>query len=394
LWARTSTEAITRYSSITCDLVLPLPGVSGFEFDPPGNWIFSGDSPGGSGISANGSAFTATTGTAPEGVQVAFLEETGSFSQTLNGLVPGTSYTLGFLAAERATNNNGGQTWDVTLNGATIASYAPLASASTYTAYTAAFTATAPSETLAFVGTNINGGDNTVFIDNVNVSAPVPAAPTGLTQTYLSESQLMLTWADNATNATGYIVERSPAGANRWVVLTDSLPAGATSYQDNNLSPLTSYDYVVMAIGPTSFSATDSVTVTTPAGVGDGIPGWWRLNYFGNGLSAAGAAAWNADPDGDGMTNYQEYIAGTDPMNRPSAFKITAVTASGNDMVVTFSSVLGKLYELQKTTSLNSAGSWVTLQDNIEGTGNPVSIHDTGAASQPAGFYRVIVNPP
>jgi lysophospholipase L1-like esterase len=371
------------------------PAISTFEFAPAaGTWTFFGASPSGSGISANDSAFSATTGSAPEGTQVAFVEETGSFSQLLNNLVPGETYTLSFLAAQQATNNNGGQTWNVTMDGTTVASYAPLQSASTYATYTALLTATATSETLAFLGTDTRGGDNIILIDNVNLSAPVPAAPTGLTPTYLSETQLLLTWVDNASNATGYIVERSPAGANQWTVLTNALPPGTTSYQDNELSPSTSYDYVVMAVGPASYSGADAVTVTTPAGVGDGIPGWWRLNYFGNGLSAAGAAAANADPDGDGMTNYQEYLAGTDPTNPLSAFQITGITPSGNDMVITFPSVLGNFYELQKTISLGTSVSWTRLGNNIEGTGNPISIPDPGAASQPAGFYQVIVNPP
>jgi len=373
-----------------------VPSTSTYAYNPSGGiWTFTASAgANGSGISANGSGFTATTGSAPQGTQVAFLQGTASITQSLSGLVPGASYTLSFLAAERATNNNGGETWSVTVNGATIASYAPLASATTYTAYTAAFTATTGTETLAFAGTNARGGDNTVFIDNVILTAPAPAAPTGLTQTYLSETQVLLTWVDNASNATGYIVERSPAGANNWTVLTDNLPPGATSYQDNNLLASTSYDYVVMAIGPSAFSTTDSITVTTPAGVGDGIPGWWRLQYFGNGLSAAGAAAWDADPDGDGMTNYQEYLAGTDPTNRLSVLQITAVTPSRNDLVVTFSSVDGKLYQLQRAAALGTPTSWVPIQNNIEGTGNPISITDPGAASLPACFYRVMVNPP
>ena len=387
--------AASATPAIIGDAGFESPLVNTYTYNLTGaGWTFSGSPGNGSGISANGTGFTATTGSAPQGVQVAFLQGITSFSQTINGLIPGTSYTLGFLAAERATNNSGGQTWNVSMNGATLASYAPPASASTYTAYTAAFTATAASETLAFAGTNTRGGDNTVFIDSVSISAPVPAAPTGLTQTYLSETQLLLTWVNHATNATGYIVERSPAGTNTWTVLTASLPPGATSYQDNGLSPSTSYDYRVMAIGPTDFSAAGAVTVTTPAGVGDGIPGWWRLQYFGNGLSAAGNAALLADPDGDGMTNYQEYLAGTDPTNRLSVFKINSTKLNGNDIIVTFPSVTGKTYQLQKTVSLVLANSWVTLQNNIQGTGNPISITDSDAASQPRGFYKVIVNPP
>ena len=63
-----------------------------FAYDPTGTaWSFAG----GAGIAANGSGFTAGNPPAPEGSQVAFLQETGSFSQTVTGWATG-SYTLTF----------------------------------------------------------------------------------------------------------------------------------------------------------------------------------------------------------------------------------------------------------------------------------------------------------
>ncbi len=46
--------------------------------------------------------------------------------------------------------------------------------------------------------------------------------------------------------------------------------------------------------------------------VGDGIPDGWKIAY---GLDANSLTAMNEDPDGDGLTNAEEYAAGTDPMN-------------------------------------------------------------------------------
>jgi len=43
----------------------------------------------------------------------------------------------------------------------------------------------------------------------------------------------------------------------------------------------------------------------------DGIPDWWEMQHFG---SATGADA-EADDDGDGLTNLQEYEHGTNPNN-------------------------------------------------------------------------------
>ncbi len=54
---------------------------------------------------------------------------------------------------------------------------------------------------------------------------------------------------------------------------------------------------------------------------GDGIPDAWKLINFGS-LANPNAAA-NADPDGDGKTNLQEYRDGTNPNNPNSALTIT-----------------------------------------------------------------------
>jgi serine/threonine protein kinase/DNA-directed RNA polymerase subunit RPC12/RpoP len=137
-------------------------------------WTFSvqsGDS--GAGIAVNGSSFTFANPNAPEGGQIAFLQARGVFSQVLKGLVPGTTYRVTFSAAQRTKGvvNIEGQTWQVKLDETVIGSYAPPESANDYSNYTANFTATATSQTLSFVGTNAHGGDNTVFIDNVQISA-------------------------------------------------------------------------------------------------------------------------------------------------------------------------------------------------------------------------------
>lgn len=41
----------------------------------------------------------------------------------------------------------------------------------------------------------------------------------------------------------------------------------------------------------------------------DGIPDWWEIIYFGGPTNAVASA----DPDGDGLTNLQEYLGGTNP---------------------------------------------------------------------------------
>jgi hypothetical protein len=68
--------------------------------------------------------------------------------------------------------------------------------------------------------------------------------------------------------------------------------------------------------------------------------------------------------------------------------QITAWTFSNSNFVVSFSTVSGQNYELQKTSELAS-GSWSFVVTNISGTGAIVQVTDTNAISQPQGFYRV-----
>jgi M6 family metalloprotease-like protein/CSLREA domain-containing protein len=68
--------------------------------------------------------------------------------------------------------------------------------------------------------------------------------PSGLTATPTSDTQINLTWVDNATNETGYRVERSPLNANTWTEIAQ-LAANSTSYSDTSLTCNTGYSYRV-----------------------------------------------------------------------------------------------------------------------------------------------------
>ncbi len=59
---------------------------------------------------------------------------------------------------------------------------------------------------------------------------------------------------------------------------------------------------------------------------GDGIPDWWEYVHFGGSTNAVA----DADNDGDGTTNLEEYIADTDPNDDQDFFAITQLE-QGND---------------------------------------------------------------
>lgn len=76
----------------------------------------------------------------------------------------------------------------------------------------------------------------------------------------------------------------------------------------------------------------------------DGLPNWWEWKYF-RGLTNA---VRDEDYDGSGMTNWEEYIAGTNPTDPQSFLGITRVEVQDDgDVLVEWYSVPERRYRVQ-----------------------------------------------
>src|SRR5690606_6317621 len=74
-------------------------------------------------------------------------------------------------------------------------------------------------------------------------------------------SRVTLNWQDHATNETAYQVERSLDGST-WQIITDTLEANSTRFEDNDLRPFELHAYRVSAlIGATATAPTNTVQV-------------------------------------------------------------------------------------------------------------------------------------
>jgi hypothetical protein len=71
-------------------------------------------------------------------------------------------------------------------------------------------------------------------------------APSNLVAAAVSTSQIDLTWVDNSSTETAFLVERSPNGVNEWVQIT-ATSADTTVFSDTGLDPDTTYYYRVRA---------------------------------------------------------------------------------------------------------------------------------------------------
>jgi glucose/arabinose dehydrogenase len=65
----------------------------------------------------------------------------------------------------------------------------------------------------------------------------------------------------------------------------------------------------------------------------------------------------------------------------------------GQSFRLTFTSMVGKLYRVERSATL-LPGSWTTLADEVPGTGAAVEVIDSSAGSLTQSFYRVVIAPP
>jgi hypothetical protein len=102
---------------------------------------------------------------------------------------------------------------------------------------------------------------------------------------------------------------------------------------------------------------------------GNGMPDWWE--------AANNVSDPLADPDGDGVSNFDEFRARTNPHDSNSAL----ILGPG----VTWPSVPGKMYRVQYSDNLPV---WTTVVPDILATGNTASWIDPGPLPDHR-FYRV-----
>jgi len=115
------------------------------------------------------------------------------------------------------------------------------------------------------------------------------------------------------------------------------------------------------------------------------LPYLWLQQY---GLPTDGSADY-IDSDHDGMNNWQEWVAGTDPTNPSSVLKMLAPYRTPSGVWVYWQSVATRKYFLQCSTNPGAQPAFSTIQSNILGLTGTTPFMDANATGLGYRFYRV-----
>jgi hypothetical protein len=97
----------------------------------------------------------------------------------------------------------------------------------------------------------------------------------------------------------------------------------------------------------------------------------------------------NADPDGDGSSNADEYLAGTNPNDPSSTLRITSASfdLGGTNSVLGWTSVPNRYYYIQKELSLSSI--WIDSGIGLIGSGGTSTSAGFKDNEAPTRFFRI-----
>ena len=277
-------------------------------------------------------------------------------------------------------------------------------------AYNNAFTSFPPTtnQSVTVTANNTNTANFTIVSNVQPFRIAATRSPTANPGSYSWSSVPVAMTVGQSNYSIGVVSSNLPTSGATFTISGDGLTLGTPSFLSN---PFTSFGVNFISVnisiasnatpGLRSFIVQKGTNVAFASGFLkirpavldynlDGLDDAFQRTYFP--LFTATNAAPTSDPDGDGMNNLSECIAGTIPTNASSVFKLLTLTNNRiAGTTVRWLSVSNKVYQVSSRTNLTQ-GAWQNFASTVTATGTNALLLDS-AGTNGVRFYRVQVLP-
>ncbi|MGC3960011.1 MAG: Ig-like domain-containing protein [Verrucomicrobiota bacterium] len=222
------------------------------------------------------------------------------------------------------------------------------------------------------------------------------AAPSALNQscTVIGDASSALVLQANDSNGDTLTFQTNTLPQHGGLMAFDRSDGAVTYVPVHGYRGTDRFTYSVSDSRASSSVASMNLTVIAPPDTNaNGLPDGWEATY--------GLTDPNDDPDQDGHTNREEYLANTNPTNTASVIKIISqVRATNGHVTITWASVGGVRYRVQYSNGLNGMFTDVVRPLVIEMDAAPAGAASTqtfvddfsqtgGAPASSQRFYRI-----
>jgi autotransporter-associated beta strand protein len=345
--------------------------------------------------SLTGGAGTVLAGSGSVDAPSTYIIGTKNLSTTFAGAIQDGSYS-----AAPATSIVKAGSGTLTLTGSSTFSAGTTVNAGTLRVDNASGSATGSGDLFVATGATLTGSGfigSPTTLDDGAILAPGDTTGTLTINNDLTLSDNTSLQFELGTNSDTVLVGGALHAAGI-INVTNAGGFGPGSYVLFNYNPANNFDTGNLTVGNVPSGYNYSISTNTPGQVTLVVAPpltafqQWQIAYFGSTNNPAGAP--DADADGDGMNNYAEFLAGTNPTNSSSLLKITSATVQTNDIAITWKTAGPRTNIIQATSPLANGFTDVTPGIVIAGTGDAVmNFVLQGEATNGMRFYRVRLGP-
>ena len=234
--------------------------------------------------------------------------------------------------------------------------------------------------------TNVLGSDDSnAATVSIRIPPAITSQPASVTIASGSATTLSITATGTSPTFQWYIGNSGNTG---------TLVSGATasSFTTPNLTSTTTYWVRASNAAGSADSNAATVTPATPFAL------WQNSQFTLQELANPSISGPTADPDGDGLTNDQEYLFGLPPkVGNPSPSP--AIALSGNQITLSFTAMIAtgpgyagltRRYTLESSSALGSQ-TWTPIPGYSNIAGNNQTVTYTAATTGPPKFFRLSV---